>query len=263
MDLQGSLFGKDITIHAFGVNSGTSILNLNDFAVNQSLPVFFGTAWFKLDITSSDNTKDVAAGTGARKIKVYGLDANLRPLVEEIALNGQTAVTTVGTFRRVFAASVSLVGTDGVQAGDIYVIKTGSSTWAGGVPNTLTAASVCCKILIANGSGYSGYWTVPADLTGNQGGEVPKRTGKLMALYPSAAVQNVKFLIQVQANIGTDNAQITAYETIIAGLTAGSAGFIDMDNLNLDYPAGTDIVMKVVPLVAAGQVAVDLTIRYV
>jgi hypothetical protein len=36
-----------------------------------------------------------------------------------------------------------------------------------------------------------------------------------------------------------------------------------MDNLNLDYPAGTDIVMKEVPLVAAGQVAVDLTIRYV
>ena len=91
MDLSGSLFGKDITIHAFGVNSGTSILNLNDFAVNQSLPVFFGTAGFKLDITSSDNTKDVAAGTGARKIKVYGLDANLRPLVEEIALNGKHA----------------------------------------------------------------------------------------------------------------------------------------------------------------------------
>ena len=84
-----------------------------------------------------------------------------------------------------------------------------------------------------------------------------------MALYPSAAVQNVKLLIQVQANIGTDNAQITAYETIIAGLTAGSAGYIDMDHLNLDYPAGTDIVLKVVPLVAAGQSAVDLTIRYV
>jgi hypothetical protein len=263
MDLVGSLFGRDITIHAFGVNSGTSILNLNDFAVNQSLPVFFGTAGFKLDISSSDNTKDVAAGTGARKVKVYGLDANLRPLIEEVTLNGQTAVTTVGTFRRVFAVAVSLVGTDGVQAGDIYVIKTGSSTWTGGVPNTLTAATVVCKVLIANGSGYSGYWTVPADPVGSQGGEVPKRKGKFMALYPSSAVQNVKLLVQVQGNLDTDNGLITAYETIIAGLTAGSAGYIDMEKLNLDYLAGTDIVLKQVPLVAAGQVAVDLTIRYV
>ena len=73
----------------------------------------------------------------------------------------------------------------------------------------------------------------------------------------------MKLLIQVQGNLDTDNGLVTAYETVISGLTAGSAGYIDMDHLNLDYPAGTDIVLKQVPLAAAGQVAVDLTIHYV
>ncbi len=262
MDLTDRLFGHDVKIHAFGVNSGTSILNLNDFAVNQVLPVFYG-AGFKLDITSSDNTKDVAAGTGAKKVKVYGLGVGYVPLIEEIALNGNTAVTTVNTFLRVFAVAVSLVGTDKVQAGDIYIIKTGSSTWSGGVPSTLTAATVVCKILIANGVGYTGYWTVPADKLAFDGSTPVKKKAKLMSLTPSGAVQNAKILIQAQPNLDTDNAMATVLETVVAGLTAGGVGYVKLEHMNEDFDAGTDIVLKQVPLVAAGQISAILHIRYV
>ena len=79
------------------MDSGTSIQNLNDFAVNQVLPVFFGANGFTLDVTSSDNTKDVAAGTGAQKIRIYGLDVNLRKLTEDVTMNGNTAVTESGS----------------------------------------------------------------------------------------------------------------------------------------------------------------------
>ena len=262
MDLKDRLLGKDIKIHAYGVNSGTSLLNLNDFAVNQVLPAFMG-AGFKLDITSSDNTKDVAAGTGAKKVKVYGLGVGYVPLVEEIALNGQTAVTTVNTFLRVFAVAVSLVGTDGVQAGDIYIIKTGSSTWAAGVPNTLTAASVICKILIAQGVGYTGYWTVPADKTDVNGTAQNVRKAKLMSITPSGGIQNARLLIQAQPNLDTDNAMATVWETVVAGLTAGAAGWIELIDMQEDFDAGTDIVLKVIPLVAGGSISAQLHIRYV
>jgi hypothetical protein len=259
MDLQDRFFGHDAYPQGYCVDSGTSIINLNDFAVNQSLPAFFGANGFTLDITSSDNTKDVAAGTGAQKIKIYGLDVNLRQLTEVVTMNGQTAVTTVNAFRRVFGASVLVVGTDSLQAGDIYIVKHGSSTWAAGVPNTLTAASVVCKILIANGAGYTGYYTVPV----SPSGALPRKY-RAGSVTPTGSVQNANFLIQAQKLlVALDNAISLVFQTMIAGLTAGGPGFVDLEHFNLDFEEGTDIVMKIVPLVTAGQITAILHLREV
>jgi hypothetical protein len=116
-------------------------------------------AAYQLDISSS-NAADAAAGTGARTLDVYGLDYQFMPLKETIALNGQTKVTTVASFRRVFEIVVATAGTGLLNAGDIYVVKAGTGgTYTAGVPGTLTGAAI--KALAGDNYGLSGLWTVP------------------------------------------------------------------------------------------------------
>ena len=121
----------------------------------------FGNSAYTLDIISS-STADAAAGTGARKVLIAGLDANWELVFKEYTLNGQTAVTTTGdTWLRVFEANVTTTGTGLVNAGDIYIYKTGSGgTITAGVPGALTSAWI--KVLAGYGAGHSGMFTVPA-----------------------------------------------------------------------------------------------------
>ena len=71
-----------------------------------------------LSIASGD-ANDTAAGTGARTITIYGLDANYDALVETIALDGVTPVVTTGEFIAVNSCEVDTVGTGGSNAGEI------------------------------------------------------------------------------------------------------------------------------------------------
>lgn len=70
---------------------------------------------------SSDNINDAAAGTGARKIRVEGLDVDFEELSEEVTLNGLTQVSTVGEYRRCHRAYVTEAGTGGENAGAITI----------------------------------------------------------------------------------------------------------------------------------------------
>lgn len=49
----------------------------------------------------SDSTEDAAGLTGCRVLRVFGLDADWRPLVEDVVLTGTTPVLTTGVFIRV------------------------------------------------------------------------------------------------------------------------------------------------------------------
>lgn len=84
---------------------------------------------------SSSSGNDDLVGTGAQKMKIYGLDSNWDLAEEEVDLDGQTQVTTDTSFIRVFRAIVTQAGTGGVNAGVIYVY-TGAET--NGVPDTAT-----------------------------------------------------------------------------------------------------------------------------
>lgn len=138
--------------------AGTSLLNVNEFNQLQDLGAIFPTA-FALDVSSSSAT-DTAAGTGARTVEIAGLDFNGLPLLETVTLNGQTVVTTTKAFWRVFGAQVLTVGTNRRNAGDIYIVKTGTGgTYTSGVPGTLTSALI--KILINENYGSSGFFTAP------------------------------------------------------------------------------------------------------
>lgn len=135
-----------------------SIINVSEFNQIVDLGVTFATA-AKLDITSS-STSDAAAGTGARTLEIAGLDFDGNPLFETITLNGQTIVTTTKDFWRVFGAQAMTFGTGRKNAGDLYIVKTGTGgTYTTGVPGTLTSAMV--KVLANESLGTSGFFTAP------------------------------------------------------------------------------------------------------
>ncbi len=59
----------------------------------------------------SDSVNDTAAGTGAREITVWGIDANYDELIQVIATNGTTAVPIPVSLLRVYRWKVTASGT--------------------------------------------------------------------------------------------------------------------------------------------------------
>jgi len=74
------------------------------------------TAAETLELFSSD-ANDTSAGTGARTVEIFGLDAAYADQSETISLNGVTAVTSVNTYIRMNRMVVRTGGTGGGNAG--------------------------------------------------------------------------------------------------------------------------------------------------
>ena len=106
---------------------------------------------------SSSSTDDAAAGTGARTVQLYGLDANYNEINEIVTLNGQTAVNSVNSFLRINRMVIRSAGSSGTNAGVAYA---GTGTVTSGVPANKYAT-------VAGGDGQSlmALWTVPAGYT--------------------------------------------------------------------------------------------------
>lgn len=98
----------------------------------------------------SSDAADASAGTGARTIKVYGLDANYAEIEETLTLNGTTPVPTARTYIMVNKVTVETAGTGGVNAGTL----TGTSA-ASGTP-------VIINIPIGRGQSANAVYMVPA-----------------------------------------------------------------------------------------------------
>lgn len=107
---------------------------------------------------SSSSADDTAAGTGARTVELFGLDADYNEISETIVLNGQTPVSTTKSYLRINRGVVHTAGSGGENAGNIYA---GTGTVTAGVPANI--------YLIINGLGDNqtlmALWTVPAGYT--------------------------------------------------------------------------------------------------
>jgi hypothetical protein len=117
----------------------------------------FPAAALQLSV-SSDNTNDTAAGTGARTVFLSGLDANHNTISETVALNGQTAVTTVNSYLHINQCYVATTGSLVSAAGSIYF---GTGVVTLGVP-----ATVYDIIQYDYNTRVTGSYTVPAGYTG-------------------------------------------------------------------------------------------------
>lgn len=80
---------------------------------------------------SSDNANDTNGGTGARTIKIIGLDGNYNEIEETVTMNGTATVTTSKSFIIVHRAFPVLSGSNETNIGTITMTATtGGSTQA-------------------------------------------------------------------------------------------------------------------------------------
>jgi len=105
-----------------------------------------------VDVVSDDANDDVA-GTGARTLRIQGLDGSYNLAEETVDMDGTTTVTTTQTFLRVFRMSVETAGTSGNNIGNISVTYTGGS-------------DVAATITAGNGQTLMTLYTIPAGYTG-------------------------------------------------------------------------------------------------
>lgn len=101
----------------------------------------------------SSDANDTSAGSGARTIRIIGLDANNLEQQEDLTLNGTTAVTSTGTFNRVFRMVILTAGSGQQNAG---IITTRHST---------TTANIFGSIPIGRNQSQIAAYTVPANKT--------------------------------------------------------------------------------------------------
>jgi hypothetical protein len=115
-----------------------------------------------LEVVSDDNTNDVIAGSGARKVIVQGLDANWGQIQEEVTLTGTTAAALTNTYTRVFRMWVSESGT--------YATDSAASHNSTITLRVASAGATWAQINSESGFGYGqsliGAYTIPAGKVG-------------------------------------------------------------------------------------------------
>lgn len=100
-----------------------------------------------IDIVS-DNVADVAAGTGAQDVVIFGLNINYQPISERVALNGQNIVKTTKEYLRVNSFCVDNVGSGERNAGVITATQT-------------TSTLVMSSMSVGAGVAHQAVYTVP------------------------------------------------------------------------------------------------------
>lgn len=147
----------DLAVAAGLVEGATA---LTKFGVNAAAPLgtkidlwdvggdyIFLTAAETLQL-SSDDADDNAAGTGARTVEIFGLDANYDPISEVVTLNGTTPVLTANQY---------------IRCNRMIIRSAGASEGAEGTITTETAGGTA-QAQVNNGFNQSlmAIWTVPA-----------------------------------------------------------------------------------------------------
>jgi hypothetical protein len=126
--------------HVFGKNA-TAGPTIDDIWTVDGLYVWQTNTFTVEAISTSAN--DTTNGTGARSVKIVGLDANWDEYEETIFLAGTSATSTTGSFIRINEALVATSGTyasntiTGTQAGDISIRITGGGADQCEILNTL------------------------------------------------------------------------------------------------------------------------------
>lgn len=213
-------------IHKFGHNSdlGTGIEDI----WNAGGVYTYLTSAVSLEAIST-SADDAAAGTGARTIRVEGLDADFKEVSEDITMNGLSATTaTTQTFLRINRAYVLTTGTYGVgSAGDITI-------------RTESAGATHAKIeYTTDGTAWDmgqtqlARYTVPA-------GKVAFVTSLDLGIDGTKRADIVMFQRQ---NADTISAPFTA-KRVVKSIDGFSGDYLMEFDGPLIFPAKTDIIFK-------------------
>lgn len=151
--------GKNQRAVIFGHNA--AVADSEESIAGQSALVAHPSAATALEVASSD-AADASGGTGAKTIRIYGLDTSYAYQTADVTMNGQTAVAVATEFLHVYGAEVLTVGTGGKNAGIISVADD-SVTWSSGAPSAYTASYA--HIAIGDQISRNGWFMVPASKT--------------------------------------------------------------------------------------------------
>lgn len=134
----------------FGVNSNVGTASAEDmWAGGGDYPGFPSGAAETVEVFSDDAT-DATAGTGARTVRLIGLDADFNEQTEDISLNGVTPVVTTKTWMRLSRGYILTAGSNENNAGTITA------------RHSVTTANVFWIILPGDGQTLVACMTVPA-----------------------------------------------------------------------------------------------------
>lgn len=116
---------KASALYLGGFNSGVTT-TFETIWGNSSAYVFLAVAMSAPTIVSA-SANDAAAGTGARTVRITGVNASFALVTEDIALNGTTPVNLVGTYMSINSIIVLTAGSGGVTAGNLTLAAGGTT----------------------------------------------------------------------------------------------------------------------------------------
>lgn len=137
-------------INKFGHNESVSSSSLEDIWGGSNTYVWPSAAE-KVNIKST-NSSDNSSGTGARTVKLSGLDSNYGEISETINLNGTSNVLSINSYLRLYRAEVITGGTSGENEGEIEATQE-------------TSGIVFFKLPVGVNQTLMAIYTVPAGKT--------------------------------------------------------------------------------------------------
>jgi hypothetical protein len=150
--IDGPFANTRMAVHKFGFNPEVS--TVYEYITFQGGAYPWPTGSSPLRVQSGGNINDNVTGSGAQRVKVFGLDSNFDIISVTMVLSGSSASSfTTGSFQRVHRAFVEEVGTyTGANTGDIQIEDNGGN--------------ILADIGAGLGQTQMGLYTVPAGMTG-------------------------------------------------------------------------------------------------
>lgn len=175
------------------------------------------------DIVST-NTNDTSAGTGARTVRVTGLDASFNEQTEDVTMNGTTNVATANTYSRIFRMNVLTAGSNGTNFGQIDA-------------TAQTDGTITARIRLGNGTTLMAIYTIPSGKTGFM-------TGIYSNLSKISAGQDPNCTMRLELTANADQSDSAQGIASIWGMThSGNSEHRHSFHPFAVIPEKTDIVM--------------------
>jgi len=165
----------------------------------------FPTGSGELITASSSSANDTSAGSGARTIKIFGLDDNGLEQNETITLNGASLVDSVNSYTRVNRIVVLTSGSSNSAFNDGIITiahKTTTANIFGKVPIGANQSQIACYTIPAGKTGYLRYLhasikrsnsaTADGDLWIREDGASP-RTVRIFSLSQTSSLKDTIF----------------------------------------------------------------------
>lgn len=202
----------------------------NDASLNISLDN--GNSTGISTATSSTNTTAGVAGTGAKSVRIWGVDANGFSTNEIVRLQGTTNVATKKQYAVINAMEVESVGSGGSNAGLITATATSGSTVSCGI---VANANISKYAVWGNGTGGTRSITSLNITCANSGSDdttidfiIRKSTGAKITMFSATVADNGTY------SNATPLPKIKPGETLIlkataAGGTSNVAAYINLD----------------------------------